>query len=129
MTVESYRAGWMDGQREIINAIQALTPSQPISSPSVPDAATARQYWPGQLVESVIEEFSTTHGVSVNDLKSPARHRAVSHPRQDLMLVMRNETGMKLTEIGQALGGRDHTTVLYGVARARERAALMEEVQ
>ena len=36
------------------------------------------------------------------------------------MYLMREETGASLAEIGQHLGGRDHTTVLYGVERIAE---------
>ncbi|MDW8070915.1 MAG: helix-turn-helix domain-containing protein, partial [Anaerolineae bacterium] len=36
-------------------------------------------------------------------------------PRQMVMYLARQEAGASLPEIGQALGGRDHTTVLHGV--------------
>ena len=62
------------------------------------------------------------HGVTVAELRGPIRERRVAWPRQDFMLAA-NKAGHSLTRIGDYLGGRDHTTVLHGIRRARERAA------
>jgi len=45
---------------------------------------------------------------------SKDRSRDVAKPRQIAMYLMREETSASLPQIGEALGGRDHTTVLYG---------------
>jgi chromosomal replication initiator protein len=37
------------------------------------------------------------------------------------MYLLRHETGASLPQIGEALGGRDHTTVMYGVDRIADR--------
>ena len=34
-----------------------------------------------------------------------------------MMVVLKNATGLSLTEIGQYVGGRDHATVMYGIDR------------
>ena len=42
------------------------------------------------------------------------RTRQVALPRQIAMYLMREEGNISLPQIGEALGGRDHTTVMYG---------------
>lgn len=67
----------------------------------------------------MLEEFSEETGIPLRDLKSPKRTWDISHPRQDLMLKMR-EYGFSLKTISHQLH-RDHTTVVHGIARATER--------
>ena len=43
-----------------------------------------------------------------------ARSARIALQRQIVMYVMREETDASLPQIGQALGGRDHTTIMYG---------------
>jgi len=63
---------------------------------------------PGAVVDVVARTFNLT----VERMLSPDRSRTVSLPRQIAMYLMR-ETNISLPQIGQALGGRDHTTVMY----------------
>ncbi|MBE3067458.1 MAG: chromosomal replication initiator protein DnaA [Chloroflexi bacterium] len=63
---------------------------------------------PGAVVDMVAKTFN----LSVDRLLSPDRSRDVALPRQIAMYLMR-ETNMSLPQIGLALGGRDHTTVMY----------------
>ena len=42
------------------------------------------------------------------------RSREVTFPRQIAMHLLREETDASLPEIGQVLGGRDHTTIMHG---------------
>jgi chromosomal replication initiator protein len=52
--------------------------------------------------------------VDEDELVGPRRSRQVALPRQVAMYLLREETNASLPAIGDALGGRDHTTVLYG---------------
>jgi chromosomal replication initiator protein len=52
--------------------------------------------------------------VDEDQLLGPRRSRQVALPRQVAMYLLREETNASLPAIGDALGGRDHTTVLYG---------------
>jgi len=53
-------------------------------------------------------------GVGVSGLTGRARSARIALQRQIVMYVMREETDASLPQIGQALGGRDHTTIMYG---------------
>jgi chromosomal replication initiator protein len=52
--------------------------------------------------------------VKVEDLIGRERSKEITTPRQMAMYLVREETDASLPEIGQMLGGRDHTTVMYG---------------
>ncbi|PJH76266.1 MAG: chromosomal replication initiator protein DnaA [Anaerolineae bacterium CG_4_9_14_0_8_um_filter_58_9] len=63
-------------------------------------------------LDAVVDVVARTFNLTVERLLSPDRSRTVSLPRQIAMYLMR-ETNISLPQIGQALGGRDHTTVMY----------------
>ena len=62
----------------------------------------------------IIETVARHYGVTAEDLRGKGRSQAVAMPRQIAMYLIREETGVSLAEVGQELGGRDHTTILYG---------------
>jgi chromosomal replication initiator protein len=66
----------------------------------------------GVKPDAVVDVVARTFNLTVERLLSPDRSRTVSLPRQIAMYLMR-ETNISLPQIGQALGGRDHTTVMY----------------
>lgn len=55
--------------------------------------------------------------VSAEDLKGRGRNKEVVTPRQMAMYLLREATGSSLPQIGEVLGGRDHTTVMYSVEK------------
>ena len=61
--------------------------------------------------EDVMETVAAYYSVTVEDLKSPRRSRDVTSPRQIAMYISRELVGAPLTVIGDAFGGRDHSTV------------------
>ena len=63
-------------------------------------------------------------GVEIAALQGRSRSQAIARPRQIAMYLIREETGASLPQIGAELGGRDHTTILYGCERI---ADLLEE--
>jgi len=62
----------------------------------------------------IIEGVARFYGLEVEDLRGPRRSKRVAVPRQVAMYLLREETDASLPQIGHELGGRDHTTVLYG---------------
>ena len=68
---------------------------------------------------AVVDVVAHAYNLSVERLLSPDRSRDVSLPRQIAMYLMR-ETNISLPQIGQALGGRDHTTVMYACKKVAD---------
>lgn len=69
-----------------------------------------RTLHPKQVLEAVAAYYS----LAVDDLLGRDRTRDVAMPRQVAMYLIRAETNASLPQIGEVLGGRDHTTVMYG---------------
>jgi chromosomal replication initiator protein len=65
---------------------------------------------PDEVVRRVADAF----GVEADRLLGRERSREVALPRQIAMYLLREEANYSLPQIGDALGGRDHTTVMYG---------------
>jgi len=104
--------------RELEGALNRIVAFSDLSglalTPQLADVALAdllpqrRDVKPGAVVDMVARTFN----LSVDRLLSPDRSRDVALPRQIAMYLMR-ETNISLPQIGLALGGRDHTTVMY----------------
>ena len=62
----------------------------------------------------VISTIAEIYGVTVDRMLGRDRSRQVALPRQIAMYLLREEANISLPQIGEALGGRDHTTVMYG---------------
>lgn len=65
---------------------------------------------PDEIVRRVADAF----GVTVERMLGRDRSRDIALPRQIAMFLLREETNISLPQIGEALGGRDHTTIMYG---------------
>ncbi len=63
--------------------------------------------------DDVLHEVSKAFGVSNDQLLGRERTREVALPRQIAMYLLREEGGVSLPQIGEMIGGRDHTTVIY----------------
>src|SRR6266851_3979944 len=66
-------------------------------------------------IDRVQEVVARRWGVTPEGLRSKARTKTLTVPRQVAMYLARNMLGMQLVEIGQAFGGRDHSTVIHSV--------------
>jgi chromosomal replication initiator protein len=56
----------------------------------------------------------------MSDLLSKRRSRSIARPRQVAMSLSKELTNHSLPEIGNAFGGRDHTTVLHACRKIKE---------
>lgn len=72
-------------------------------------------------VRAILAAVSATHGVTVDQIIGTGKTIPVAIARQDAMWRLKNETKMSLPQIGLALGGRDHTTILHGIRKHEER--------
>lgn len=64
--------------------------------------------------DQIINTVANTYGITVEKMMGRERTKTIARPRQIAMYLMREETDISLPQIGEALGGRDHTTVMYG---------------
>jgi chromosomal replication initiator protein len=68
-------------------------------------------------IQKVVAEY---YKIRVADLLSPRRSRTITRPRQVAMALAKELTTHSLPEIGDAFGGRDHTTVLHACRKVVE---------
>ncbi|WP_018871621.1 chromosomal replication initiator protein DnaA [Thioalkalivibrio sp. ALJ16] len=81
-------------------------------------------------LENIQKTVADYYRVKVADLLSTRRSRSIARPRQIAMALAKELTQHSLPEIGQAFGGRDHTTVLHAcrkIAELREADASLDE--
>lgn len=64
-------------------------------------------------IDNIIKTVSEYYKIKVSELLSKRRSRSVARPRQVAMALCKELTNHSLPEIGDAFGGRDHTTVLH----------------
>lgn len=64
--------------------------------------------------EDVVQKVAEIYGIPLERMLGRDRSREVALPRQIAMYLLREEANISLPQIGEALGGRDHTTVMYG---------------
>jgi chromosomal replication initiator protein len=70
-------------------------------------------------VENIQKTVAGYFKIRVSDLLSKRRNRSIARPRQIAMALAKELTTHSLPEIGDAFGGRDHTTVLHACRRVK----------
>ncbi|WP_137886143.1 chromosomal replication initiator protein DnaA [Pseudomonas sp. 2FE] len=81
-------------------------------------------------VDNIQRTVAEYYKIKISDLLSKRRSRSVARPRQVAMALSKELTNHSLPEIGDAFGGRDHTTVLHAcrkIAELRESDADIRE--
>jgi chromosomal replication initiator protein len=71
-------------------------------------------------MEQVVSLVARTFGLTPDRLRGRDRSQEVALPRQVAMYLMREEANFSLPQIGEALGGRDHTTIMYGCEKVAD---------
>ncbi len=79
-------------------------------------AAHEKQVTIENIQKTVAEYFQ----IRTSDLLSPKRSRSIARPRQIAMTLAKELTNHSLPEIGNAFGGRDHTTVIHATRKVKE---------
>jgi len=64
-------------------------------------------------IDKVFEEIERTFNITAKDLKSTKQSSNISKARQITIYILQSITDMTLTDIGEELGGRDHSTMVY----------------
>jgi chromosomal replication initiator protein len=64
--------------------------------------------------DEIVRQVAETFGISVEKIIGRDRSRQIALPRQVAMYLLREEANISLPQIGEKLGGRDHTTIMYG---------------
>ena len=84
-------------------------------------------------VPIIMAETAAYFGLSIEDLTGSSRSRLLVTARQMAMYLTRELTDLSLPKIGQAFGGRDHTTVMHATQKIRglmrERRSIYNQVQ
>jgi chromosomal replication initiator protein len=78
----------------------------------MPDRSTS-----GLTIEAIQHATAREWGVTAEGLKSKTRTKALTTPRHVAMFLCREMLGIQLVEIGNAFGGRDHSTVIHSLDR------------
>lgn len=107
----------LEGSLTRVMALSSLT-GQPVTEALAAEAL--KDFYPNvkartvdvDLIKQVVAE---RYKISIEDFSSKRRNREVAFPRQIAMYLVRDILGMSLPRIGEAFGGRDHTTVMHGI--------------
>ena len=70
--------------------------------------------------DSIVRTVCEFYGIDLKTLQGRGRSRNIVMPRQIAMYLLREETDASLVDIGLLLGGRDHTTIMYGCEKITE---------
>jgi chromosomal replication initiator protein len=70
--------------------------------------------------DEVVSRVAGAFGVTAQSLVGPERKQEVVLPRQIAMYLLRVEANCSLPKIGETLGGRDHTTVMYACQKVAD---------
>ncbi|HWA64521.1 MAG TPA: chromosomal replication initiator protein DnaA [Candidatus Paceibacterota bacterium] len=79
--------------------------------------------------QSVLKAVADFYNISLNDLLKRSRKKEVVRPRQITMFLLRDETKLSFPEIGQKLGGRDHSTVIHAYEKIKAESAVDEPLK
>lgn len=80
-------------------------------------------------VSAVLTGVCRYYNVDVALIRGKQRDRDITWPRQVAMYLMREETSASLLQIGTELGGRDHTTIMYGWEKVNAEMAHNDRVR
>lgn len=77
----------------------------------------------------VLKSVADFYNISLSDLLKRSRKKEVVKPRQIAMFLLREETKLSFPEIGQKIGGRDHSTVIHACEKIKREEASEENIK
>lgn len=80
-------------------------------------------------IDNIQRTVAEYYKIKIADLLSKSRKRSITRPRQLAMALSKELTQHSLPEIGDAFGGRDHTTVLHACRKMKELQELNADIQ
>jgi chromosomal replication initiator protein len=87
-------------------------PSVIVAQTAIKDILTDNQPVP-VTIDRIISEVSRTYGISAQDIRSNKRSAGISNARQITCYIIREIAQISLQAVGEELGGRDHSTIIY----------------
>lgn len=73
--------------------------------------------------EKILQTVASFYELKVEDLLGKKRNKELVYPRQISMYLLREEISQSYPKIGEILGGKDHTTIIYGVSKIKKRVS------
>jgi chromosomal replication initiator protein len=101
---------------ELVSSVLSLNKDEKLNS-----------FHPDEIIKNVCYFYK----VKSTQLKSPKRDAFLVRPRQVAMFLLKKELGLTFVEIGNLLGGRDHTTIMHGVEKVEnmlEKSLIREDI-
>ncbi|WP_057833143.1 chromosomal replication initiator protein DnaA [Colwellia sp. TT2012] len=80
-------------------------------------------------IDNIQRTVAEYYKIKISDLLSKRRNRSVARPRQIAMALSKELTNHSLPEIGDAFGGRDHTTVLHACRKVKSLREEMHDIK
>jgi chromosomal replication initiator protein len=116
------------GVRPLLGAVTTLA-ALSAGSPRPPELPTVQRLWPDSTpartapnVQRIVQQVARYYALDAKDLKSRSRQSRTLWPLQVAMFLVREQTGLAWTRIGDALGGRDPSTVRHAFRKVAELA-------
>ncbi len=101
-------------------AAQKVELGEPLSAAAAKSFLLQENLGRQATLRDIAQKTSRQFGLTMADLKGPARHRQIAVARSVAVYLAREFTSHSLERIGHYFGGRDHTTAMHSVRRAEE---------
>jgi chromosomal replication initiator protein len=79
--------------------------------------------------QTILKSVADFYSISLADLVKRSRKKEIVKPRQIAMFLLREETKLSFPEIGQKLGGRDHSTVIHACEKIKNEVSVDEPLK
>jgi chromosomal replication initiator protein len=110
------QAGGTDVTEDLVASVLSLNKEEKLNS-----------FHPDELIKNICDYYN----VKPTQVKSAKRDAFLVRPRQIAMFLLKKELGLTFVEIGNLLGGRDHTTIMHGVEKVEnmvEKSLISEDI-